>query len=209
MISVKRFTNVGEESGTAELPESLFGGKVNDHVLWLTVRSYLAHQRQGTAKVKTRAEVRGGGRKPWRQKGTGHARAGSIRSPIWVGGGRAFGPKPRNYRIRLPKKVKAVGFQSALSLAAKEERVIVVGDLALSEPKTSELAGILEKIGVSGEKCILVVEKSETTLYLSGRNISYLRVVPVGELHTYHVLDCEKLILTESALGKLEEVKKP
>jgi len=207
MISAKRFTNLGEESGTADLPDGLFSGKVNEHILWLTVRAHLAHQRQGNASVKTRAEVRGGGRKPWRQKGTGHARAGSIRSPIWVGGGRAFGPKPHKYRVRLPKKVKAIGFKSALTLAAKEDRVLVVGDLEIEVPKTSQLAGILDKIGVSGEKCLMVLGSNDNALYLSSRNIPYLRMATVDDLNTYDVLDCEKLILTESAVGKLEEVR--
>ncbi len=207
MISAKRFTNVGEESGTTDLPDTLFSAKVNEHVLWLTVRAHLANRRQGTASVKSRAEVQGGGRKPWRQKGTGHARVGSIRSPIWVGGGRAFGPKPRSYSMRLPRKVKAIGFRSALSLAAREERVMVLADPTLETPKTKALAGILEKLGVSGENCLMVLGRSEPAVHLSGRNIPHLRVVMVDELNTYDVLNCERLIITESALGRLEEVR--
>ena len=205
MISAKRFTNQGDENGTAELPEHVFGEKVNDHVMWLSVCSYLAAQRQGTHSVKNRRVIRGGGKKPFRQKGTGMARQGTRRAPQMVGGARAFGPRPRKYQVRLPRKVRALGIRCALSLTAKEERVMVVGELGLDKPQTKFVASLLEKIGAGGEKTVLVATDGDNTTYLSGRNIPNLRVTSVGQLNTYELLNCKHLVLTEGALAKLGE----
>jgi large subunit ribosomal protein L4 len=206
MISAKRFTSQGDEKGTADLPEKLFGDRVNEHVLWLSVRAFLAHQRQGTASVKNRANIRGGGRKPFRQKGTGMARQGTRRSPLMKGGARAFGPHPREYRVRLPRKVRALGLRSALSLAAQEDRIMVVEDFKLVKPQTRTVAGFLDRAGIGSDKCLIVTGTADRALVLSGRNIPKVRVTTVGELNAYHLLNCEKVIMTESALGKLEEV---
>jgi large subunit ribosomal protein L4 len=206
MISAKHYTSAGEEKGTAELPEKIFGEPVNEHAMWLTVRNFLLNQRQGTAAVKNRKEIRGGGKKPYRQKGTGHARAGTRRSPIWVGGARAFGPIPRSYRTKLPKKVRQLAIRSALSLAAKEDRVVVVGDLQLEVPRTKAIVDLLGKVGVTDTKCLLVLGAAERNVVLSGRNLRKLQVTSVEQLSAYDLLNAEKLLLTESALQKLGEV---
>lgn len=203
MISAKLFTNTGDENGTTELPEKTFGEKVNDHVLWLSVCSYLAHQRLGTHSVKNRSAVSGGGRKPFRQKGTGSARQGTRRSPLMPGGGRAFGPQPHKYRVRLNRKVKALGIRCALSLAAKEERVLVMADPAIETPKTKAMAAVLSNMGVDAEKCLFVHADSDPMVYLSGRNLPRLQLTTVEQLNAYDLLNCHKLILTESALNKL------
>jgi large subunit ribosomal protein L4 len=205
MISAKRFTNQGEERGTADLPEGLFGAAVNEHVLWLSVRTYLTNQRQGTASVRSRSFVSGGGAKPWRQKGTGRARAGSTRSPIWVHGARAHGPKPTEHRIRIPRKVRAIAMRSALSLAAQEGRVVVLDDPKLDRPRTRELAALLDRMGAAQAKCLMVLGEKNDTVALSGRNIPRLRTIPLSELNPYVLLDAERVIITESALKGLKE----
>jgi large subunit ribosomal protein L4 len=205
MISAKHYTSTGEEKGTARLPEKLFGEAVNEHAMWLTVRNFLLNQRQGTAAVKNRKLVRGGGRKPHRQKGTGSARAGSRRSPLWVGGARAFGPIPRSYRTKLPKKVRQLALRSALSLAAKENRVVVIGDLSLEVPRTKTMFDLLSKVGVVDTKCLLVLGATERNIVLSGRNLSKLNITSVEQLSAYDLLNAEKLLITESALAKLGE----
>lgn len=203
MISAKRYTSKGEESGTAELPESHFGEKVNDHVMWLSVCSYLAAQRQGTHSVKNRRVISGGGRKPFRQKGTGMARQGTRRAPQMRGGARAFGPRPHDYKVRVPRKVRALGIRSALSLAAKEGRVVVVDDLAFDTPKTKAMAELLGNMGVSGQKCMLVTGNADRNTVLSGRNLPFLAVTTVGQLNTYELLNTESVIVTQGALEKL------
>jgi len=205
MIVAKSYTIEGVEKGTAELPERHFGEKVNDHVMWLSVCTFLAHQRQGNASVKNRKLIRGGGRKPFRQKGTGQARQGTRRSPLMPGGARAFGPRPHKFEPKLPRKVRALGIRSALSLAARESRVLVLADLKLDKPKTSTMAGILAKMGVGNEKCVLISGDYDRTMFLSGRNIPNLTVTTVGGLNTYQLLNSERLIVTESALAKLRE----
>src|SRR5262245_18161126 len=140
MATAKAFSAQGEAKGSVELPASLFDQQVNEHLLYLAVRRYLVNQRQGTSKVKSRVEVSGGGRKPWKQKGTGRARSGSNTSPVWVGGGRAHGPEPRDYRVELPKKQRRLALTSALSLKAREAKVAVLDDLSMSEPKAKTVA---------------------------------------------------------------------
>lgn len=205
MISAKHFTNTGEEKGKAQLPERVFGESVNEHAMWLSVRNFLLNQRQGTAAVKNRKLARGGGRKPFRQKGTGSARAGTRRSPLWVGGARAFGPMPRSYRTKLPKKVRQLALRSALSLAAKEDRIVIVGDLNLEVPRTKTMVELLGKVGAAGAKCLLVLGASERNVVLSGRNVPKLAVTSVEQLSTYDLLNTDKLLITESALKKLGE----
>ncbi|UCF79530.1 MAG: 50S ribosomal protein L4 [Candidatus Eiseniibacteriota bacterium] len=206
MISAKVFSAEGEEKGTAELPESLFGSPVNESVLHEAVRNHLANRRHGTASTKSRADVKGSGIKPWRQKGTGRARAGSRASPIWVGGGRAFGPKPRDYGYELPKKVKRLALRSALSLKAREEAVMVVDPPQLSEVKTKEVAKYLERLGLAGKKCLLVTASADERLLKSVRNIPKVRLLISSQLNAYALLDCEKLLLTPDALQNMKEV---
>ncbi len=204
MISAKRYTSQGDESGTAELPKHHFGEKVNDHVMWLAVCSYLAHQRQGTSSVRNRKAIRGGGRKPFRQKGTGQARQGTRRSPLMVGGARAFGPRPRSYSVRLPRKVKALGIRSALSLAAQEDRIHVVDDFGFDKPSTKVFASTLAKMGLGASKCVLVTSDDDRVAYLSARNVPNVAVISVGRLNTYELLNCEAVVMTQGALAALE-----
>ena len=205
MISAKHYSNTGDEKGTTELPERVFGESVNEHAMWLSVRSYLDAQRQGNASVKNRAASRGGGRKPYRQKGTGHARAGTRRSPIWVGGARAFGPRPHKFQTKLPKKVRQLSIRSALSLAAREERVLVVGDISIETPRTKAIVELLGKLGCAETKCVLVLGSAERNVVLSGRNLRNLNVTSVDQINTYDLLNADKVIITDAAIRKLGE----
>ena len=153
----------GKETGTATLPDELFAQQVHEHLLWLSVKRHLGNQRQGTAKVKTRGEVSGGGRKPWRQKGTGRARSGSNTSPLWPGGGRAFGPKPRDYRTDMPKAQRRRALSSALSLKAGENAVSVIESLSFDAPKTREMAALLGRIGLADKRTLLVLDRATLT----------------------------------------------
>ena len=206
MVKAKAFTNQGEARSAIELPAALFEQQVNEHLLYLAVKSYLANQRQGTAKVKSRVEVSGGGRKPWRQKGTGRARAGSNPSPLGRGGGRAPGPEPRDYRLEMPKKQRRASLTSALSLRAQEESVAVLGDLALEAPKTGQVAGLLKKIGLDGKKTLLVFAGHDENVFRSCRNLRGLRATLAHQVTPYHVLDCETVVFTDSGLRRLTEV---
>jgi large subunit ribosomal protein L4 len=206
MISAKVFSAEGEERGTAELPEHLFGATVNEHVLYEAVRSYLACQRQGNASTKTKGEVSGSGHKPWRQKGTGRARAGDNTSPLWVRGGCVFGPRPRNFGYDLPKKLKRLALKSALTMKANEEAVMVVEPPSLSVSKTREMAKYFTKLGVAGKKCLLVTASSDEGLLKSVRNIPYVNSLLSNQLNAYVLLHCEKLLLTPDALQKMKEV---
>jgi len=205
MISAKLYTNTGDDKGTTKLPDNVFGESVNEHAMWLSVRSYLDAQRQGTASVKNRKAIRGGGKKPYRQKGTGHARAGTRRSPIWVGGARAFGPRPRTYRTKVPRRVRQLALRSALSLAAKEDRIVVVADIAIETPKTKLMMELLGKIGCADEKCVMVLGSAERNVVLSGRNLQNLNITSVEQINTYDLLNADRVIVTESAVKKLGE----
>lgn len=197
----------GGEKGTVELPTELFSAKIHRHAMWLAVRSYLINQRQGTHKVKTRAEVSGGGVKPWRQKGTGRARSGTTRSPIWVGGGRAFGPKPRDYHTDLPKKLRRVAFASALSVRAKEGRVTVLSDVGVTAGKTKELYTTLKTLGIVDQRCLLIVDASESLAVRAGRNLPKLETTSPGQVNTYEVLRADQILVTSKALVALKEVR--
>ncbi len=186
------------------LPEALFGQTVAVPVLWESVRSRLANQRQGTACTKTRAEVSGTGKKPWRQKHTGRARHGSRRSPIWRGGGIVFGPKPRDYSYELPKKERALALVSALSAKHSDKAIKVVENFALSSTKTRELVDILGRLNLSGS-VLLVVDKASRELLLASRNISWLKVIRADQLGAYDVLECDTLLFTEAGLAELTQ----
>ena len=196
----------GEKSGEVTLSASLFGIQPNEHVMHQAVDAYLANQHDGTASKRGRSDVRGGGRKPWRQKGTGRARAGSTRVPHWRGGGLTFPPKPRDVGKKLPKKVRRLALKSALSTKAAAEEIKVVEDLALPKVSTKEMAAILSAIGVSGERTLLVIREGSRELFLSARNIPHLSVTLARELTTYHLLRAETVVMTESALKTVEEV---
>jgi large subunit ribosomal protein L4 len=205
-VEAKRYSAVGEIVGAVALPDNAFGQRVNTHILWEATRCFLANQRQGTAKVKTRSEVAYSGKKPWRQKGTGRARSGTRGSPVWVGGGRAFGPKPRDYGYELPRRVRRAAIVSALSQKASEGAVFVVDAISLPEPKTKLIVSLLERMGLGGKKCLLVVPESDPILTRCSRNIPRVRTRIATALTAYEVVDCDAVILAGESASRIEEV---
>lgn len=196
----------GKPSGKkAKLDKSIFGVEPNDHAIYLTVKAFLANQRQGTHKAKERAEVRGGGKKPWRQKGRGTARAGTIRSPLWIGGGTIFGPRPRDYRQKLPKKVKQLARKSALSYKAKDEQLMIVEDFTFEKPATKEFISFINALNLNGKKILLLTGKNDTNVYKSGRNISKVSILEASKASTYDLLNNQLLILQKSAVDAIVE----
>lgn len=204
MANVAVINMNGENVGSIELNDAIFGIEANEHVMHLAVVQYLANQRQGTQSAKTRAEVRGGGRKPWRQKGTGRARQGSTRSPQWTGGGVVFAPKPRSYSFRLNKKVKRLALQSALSSKVAENKIIVLDELTLPEIKTKEMAKVLGNIKCG--KALIVMDGSNTNVMLSARNIPDVKTASVNTINVYDILKYNTLVVTKEAVAKIEEV---
>lgn len=188
------------------LNSDVFEIEPNDHVLYLAVKAHLANKRQGTHSVKTRSAVRGGGRKPFRQKGTGRARQGTIRAPHMPGGGRAHGPHPRDYHQDLPKKVKKLARRSALSYKAKENKILVVEDFQFDAPKTRRVAELLEKLGVNDRKVLILTGEYDVNLYKSARNIPYKSVLKAPQFSTYDVLNANALIIQNGAVNILNEV---
>ncbi len=182
-----------------ELSDDIFGIEPNDHVIYLSVKAYLANQRQGTHKSKERAEVRGGGKKPWRQKGRGGARAGTIRSPLWVGGGTIFGPKPRDYRQALPKKVKVLAKKSALSYKVKDEQLIIVEDFNFEQPKTKDFSAMLNALKIDSKKVLLLTNGKLENVWKSGRNIAKVSVLEASKASTYKILNNQVLVIQKSA----------
>ncbi|KAA3603011.1 MAG: 50S ribosomal protein L4 [Calditrichaeota bacterium] len=206
-MEAKVYQNDGTlSSETAQLADSVFGIEPNEHVVYLAVKAYLANKRQGTHSTKERAEVRGGGRKPWKQKGRGAARAGTRRSPLWVGGGTVFGPRPHTYKISLPKKVKKLARRSVLSLKAKSQNVFVIDDLSFDTPKTSQLVNILKKMEVDTSKVMILTSECKRAIYNSGRNIPYFSVEQAKVASSYDILNCRTLIIEKTALKDLEEI---
>lgn len=197
----------GQETGRkVNLNEAIFGIEPNDHVLYLDVKQYLAAQRQGTAKTKERSELSGSTRKLGRQKGGGGARRGDINSPVLVGGARVFGPKPRDYRFKLNKKVKQLARRSALSYKVQENALVVVEDFTFEAPKTKNFIALLNDLNLAGKKVLVVAAGSDKNLYLSARNLPKAKVAVASDINTYGVLDASVLVLTESAVAKVEEV---
>ena len=197
----------GQETGRkVTLSENVFGIEPNDHVLYLDVKQYLANQRQGTAKSKERSEHAGSTRKLGRQKGGGGARRGDINSPVLVGGGRVFGPKPRDYRFKLNKKVKVLARKSALSYKAQENAIVVVEDFKLDAPKTKDFVNITKNLKVDGKKLLLLLPEVNKEVYLSARNLQEAEVLPAAQLNTYKVLNADVLVLTESSLKTIDEI---
>lgn len=196
----------GKKSGEIELKSELFGIKPNLKAVHQYIKIYLSNQRQGTVKKKSRSEMRGGGVKPWRQKGTGRARAGTINSPIWVGGGRAFGPYPRNWKSTLPQKISRLALKSAFSSKVEEEKIRVLEDIKLEKPSTRTMVNLLQNLEVSGLRILLLGASKEDNLYKSCRNIKNLTFKSAQVVNPYDLLKCEYLLLTKGALSKLEEV---
>ena len=215
MANVKLYNISGSEVGTIDLNDSIFAVEVNTHVMHQAVVQYLAAQRQGTQSALTRSEVRGGGRKPWRQKGTGRARQGSIRSPQWTGGGVVFAPKPRSYSFKLNKKVKKLALKSALSQKVLDNKLIVVDEIALDEAKTKTMANALKSL--NAEKSYVVLEKGNKNAQIASRNLPYVKTAMIGyagddnkavtsTLNVYDILKYDSLVITKSAVELLQEV---
>ena len=197
----------GQETGRkVSLNESIFGIEPNDHVLYLDVKQYLANQRQGTAKAKERSEVSGSTRKLGRQKGGGGARRGDINSPVLVGGGRVFGPKPRDNRFKLNKKVKVLARKSALAYKAQENAVIVVEDFNFEAPKTKDFVNITKNLKVEGKKTLLVLPEVDKNVYLSARNLQRAEVMTANTINAYKVLNAEVLVVTEKSLQTIDQI---
>jgi len=196
----------GSEKGQAELPEALFGKQPNEHVLWLAVKRHLGNQRQGTAAVKNRAKVSGGGKKPFKQKGTGRARQGSNTSPLMPGGGRAFGPQPRSYRTDMSKGQRRAALASALSHKAQEDKVTVLESLSIPENKTKHVAAILAKLGLTEQRTLLVTHESNEGLWRSCRNLPNLKATLAHQVNVYDVVAADRVLVTSQSLARLQEV---
>ena len=204
MANVSVYNIEGKEVGSIELNDAVFGVEVNEHLVHMAVVNQLANNRQGTQSAKTRSEVSGGGRKPWRQKGTGHARQGSTRSPQWTGGGIVFAPKPRDYSFKMNKKEKRIALLSALSSKVAESKIVVLDEFKLDEIKTKKFVEVMNNLKV--ENALVVLEGENKNVVLSGRNIPSVKVTATNEINTYDVLKYETLVVTKAAVEKLEEV---
>ena len=204
MANVSVYNMEGKEVGSIELNDAVFGVEVNEHLVHMAVVNQLANNRQGTQSAKTRSEVSGGGRKPWRQKGTGHARQGSTRSPQWTGGGVVFAPKPRDYSFKMNKKEKRIALLSALSSKVADNKIVVLDAFNLDEVKTKKFAEVMSNLKV--DKALVVIEGENKNVVLSGRNIPTVKVSATNEINTYDVLKYETLVVTKAAVEKLEEV---
>ncbi len=205
MSTVAVYNMEGAKVGSMEVSDSIFAAEVNKAVLHEVVVNYLANQRQGTQSTKTRTEVSGGGIKPWRQKGTGRARQGSIRAPQWTGGGVALGPKPRKYRYSINKKIKKIALRSALSAKYEAYGIYVIEDLKMDEIKTATIAKMLKGLEID-TKALIVTADYDNTIYKSARNIKNVKPTYVGMLNTYDVLKYDKFIIAKEAIAKIEEV---
>ena len=204
MANVSVYNMEGKEVGTIELNDAVFGVEVNEHLVHMAVVNQLANNRQGTQSAKTRSEVSGGGRKPWRQKGTGHARQGSTRAPQWTGGGIVFAPKPRDYSFKMNKKEKRIALLSALSSKVADNKIVVLDAFNLDEVKTKKFAEVMSNLKV--DKALVVIEGENKNVVLSGRNIPTVKVSATNEIYTFDVLKYETLVVTKAAVEKLEEV---
>ncbi len=205
MPNMKVMDMAGKEVGEISLSDAVFGAEVNSAVLHIAVKSYLANQRQGTQSTKTRSEVSGGGKKPWKQKGTGHARQGSTRSPQWTHGGIALGPKPRSYRFEINKKVKRIALQSAFSSKVADGDMIVVDSIATAEYKTKNMVNMLKALG-SEKKALVVLADNDAVTIKSMANIPGVKTALVNTINVYDVLNCDKFIVAKAAAEKMEEV---
>lgn len=204
MANVSVFNMEGNEVGTMELNDAIFGAKVNEHLVHLAVVSQLANKRQGTQKAKTRSEVSGGGRKPWRQKGTGHARQGSIRAPQWTGGGVVFAPVPRDYSVKMNRKERLAALKSVLSAKVQDNKLIIVDDLKFDAIKTKEMQNVLNNL--KAEKALVVTPAVDQKVVLSARNIPEVQTATVNTINVYDVINHSTLVLTKDAVASIEEV---
>ena len=204
MANVAVYNMSGEQVGSIDLNDDIFGLEANEHAMHMAVVQYLANRRQGTQSAKTRAEVRGGGKKPWRQKGTGRARQGSTRSPQWKGGGVVFAPKPRDYSFKLNKKLKRLALKSALSTKVADSNIIVLDELKLDEIKTKVMVKVLTDI--KAEKALIVMDGSNKNVMLSARNIPNVKTASVNTINVYDILKYNTLVVTKEAVAKIEEV---
>ena len=195
----------GKKTGrNVELSDAIFGIEPNKHAVYLDVKQYLANQRQGTHKAKERADIKGSTRKIKKQKGTGTARAGSIKSPIFRGGGRIFGPRPRNYGFKLNKNLKRLARQSALSMKAKDENIVVVEDFNFDAPKTKNFVNVLKALELENKKSLFVLDATNKNVYLSSRNLQGTKVVTASKLNTYNVLNANKIVVSEACVEEIE-----
>ena len=204
MANVSVYNMEGKEVGTIELNDAVFGVEVNEHLVHMAVVQQLANNRQGTQKAKTRSEVSGGGRKPWRQKGTGHARQGSTRAPQWTGGGIVFAPTPRDYTIRLNKKEKRAALKSALTSKVQGSSLIVVDELKFDEIKTKNFTNVMNNLKV--EKGLVVIADNDTNVVMSARNVADVDTTLVNTINVYDVMKAKTVVLTKAAVAKIEEV---
>ena len=204
MANVAVYNIEGKEVGTMELNDAVFGVEVNEHLVHMAVVNQLANKRQGTQKAKTRSEVSGGGRKPWRQKGTGHARQGSTRSPQWTGGGVVFAPTPRDYSFKMNKKEKRAALKSALTAKVEENKFIVIDEIALSEIKTKSIANMLKGLDVS--KALVVLEDGNVNAEISARNIADVKTAKTNTINVFDVLKYNTVVATKAAVQAIEEV---
>ena len=204
MANVSVYKMEGKEVGTLELNDAVFGVEVNEHLVHLAVVAQLANKRQGTQKAKTRSEVSGGGRKPWRQKGTGHARQGSTRSPQWKGGGVVFAPTPRDYTIRLNKKEKRAALKSALTSRVQDNKFIVVDELKFDEIKTKKFQGVMDSLKVNKE--LVVLADNDRNTVLSARNVADVKTAQVDSINVYDILKYNTVVATKAAVASIEEV---
>ena len=204
MANVSVFNMEGKEVGTIELNDAVFGVEVNEHLVHMAVVQQLANNRQGTQKAKTRSEVSGGGRKPWRQKGTGHARQGSTRSPQWTGGGVVFAPVPRDYSFKLNKKEKRAALKSALTSKVQDAKLIVVDELKFDEIKTKNFATVMSNLNVN--KGLVVIAENDANVVLSARNMADVNTTLVSTMNVYDVMNAKTVVLTKDAVAKIEEV---
>lgn len=205
MIALSVHNIKGENIGEISLKDNIFNTKVNKYLVHQVVKRYLANKRRGTASTKNRSEVRGGGAKPWKQKGTGRARAGTNRSPIWVGGGIVFGPAPRDYSFSLPKKMKVAAVKSVLSDKFGKKEIVVVDKFSLEENKTGKMVEVLKNLDAF-KKPLIIIEKEDNGIAQAARNIKGAKVLSVSKINTYDLINHEKIIITQKALTQIEEV---
>lgn len=204
MANVSVYNMEGKEVGTMDLNDSVFGVEINEHLVHMAVLQQLANNRQGTQKAKTRSEVRGGGRKPWRQKGTGHARQGSTRAPQWTGGGVVFAPTPRDYSFKINKKEKKAALKSALSSRVQENKLVVLDELKLDDVKTKKFAQVLKNLNL--DKALVVLNDNDLNVVLSARNIPTVKVALTNTINVYDILKYNTVVVTKEAVATIEEV---
>jgi large subunit ribosomal protein L4 len=205
MMQAKLFDKSGKENGTIELVKNIFEQETREPLLWETVNVLLNNRRKGFASTKTRAEVHGGGKKPWRQKGIGWARHGSTRSPVWRGGGVTFGPRPRDYTLSMPQKKKLKALVSALSAKARENKILVIEEMTLDTPKTKNFTEILKNVNLGGAKLLVAVAEMDKNLLLATRNVPKVYLKRTADINCYDVLEAEYVLLTKEGLKKLEQ----